>query len=137
LPSRFVDELPEAHVEVLTAPGLYGGGYEGMSGDFGVSPLEDRANRADAYNSPGWKRMQAQAGAARKPSATKARGVVIDLEATRSFTQGDRVFHQKFGYGTVMGIEGDKLDIEFDKAGAKKVVSKFILPAAEAGDVPF
>ncbi|WP_371169156.1 ATP-dependent helicase [Aliiroseovarius sp. 2305UL8-7] len=141
LPSRFVDELPEAHVEVLTAPGLYGGGYGGMSGDFGTSPLEDKASRADAYNSPGWKRMQAHTGSGgnlrAKPSPNEARGLVIDATAVSSFTQGDRVFHTKFGYGTVMGIEGDKLDIEFDKAGAKKVVSKFIVPAAQAGDVPF
>nr|WP_108857426.1 UvrD-helicase domain-containing protein [Aliiroseovarius pelagivivens] len=138
LPSRFVDELPEDHVEVLTAPGLYGGGYGGMSGDFGgQSPLEDKASRADAYNSPGWKRMQAQGALRSKPSPNEAKGLVIDATAVSSFTQGDRVFHTKFGYGTVMGIEGDKLDIEFDKAGAKKVVSKFIVPAAQAGDVPF
>jgi DNA helicase-2/ATP-dependent DNA helicase PcrA len=36
-----------------------------------------------------------------------------------------------------MGIEGDKLDVEFDKAGAKKVVSKFVVGAERAGDVPF
>ncbi|WP_298910980.1 ATP-dependent helicase [uncultured Aliiroseovarius sp.] len=136
LPSRFVDELPEAHVEVLTAPGLYGGGYGGMSGDYGGSRLEEKASRADAYNSPGWKRMQAQTARAQS-NGGKARGIVIDATAVSSFTQGDRVFHTKFGYGTVMGIEGDKLDIEFDKAGAKKVVSKFIVPAAQAGDVPF
>ena len=137
LPSRFVDELPEAHVEVLTAPGLYGGGYGGMSGDFGGSRLEEKASRADAYNSPGWKRMQAQGSLRSKPAPNEAKGLVIDATAVSSFTQGDRVFHTKFGYGTVMGIEGDKLDIEFDKAGAKKVVAKFIVPAAQAGDVPF
>ncbi len=137
LPSRFVDELPEEHVEVLTAPGLYGGGYGGMSGDYGGSRLEEKASRADAYNSPGWKRMQAQGNLRTKPAPNEAKGLVIDATAVSSFTQGDRVFHTKFGYGTVMGIEGDKLDIEFDKAGAKKVVAKFIVPAAQAGDVPF
>jgi DNA helicase-2/ATP-dependent DNA helicase PcrA len=59
------------------------------------------------------------------------------MKATSSFTAGDRVFHSKFGYGTVMGIEGDKLDIEFDKAGAKKVVAKFVVAADKADDVPF
>ena len=54
-----------------------------------------------------------------------------------SFTTGERVFHQKFGYGVVTGIEGDKLDIAFEKAGAKKVVAKFITGAEAAGDVPF
>ena len=63
--------------------------------------------------------------------------MTIDLDAVSSFSVGDRVFHQKFGYGEVMDIEGDKLDIEFDKAGAKKVVAKFIVGAAQADDVPF
>ncbi|WP_424941822.1 ATP-dependent helicase [Aliiroseovarius crassostreae] len=141
LPSRFVDELPEEHVEVLTPPGLYGGGYGAAAGgNFGGgSQIEERARKADAYNSPGWKRMQANTSGRTRPNSGsgKAKGMVIDLTATSSFTQGDRVFHQKFGYGTVMGVEGEKLDIEFDHAGAKKVVAKFIVPAAQAGDVPF
>jgi DNA helicase-2/ATP-dependent DNA helicase PcrA len=139
LPSRFIDELPEAHVDVLTPPGLYGGGY-GAAGGMAGSRLEDRAARSDAYNSPGWKRMAARGGAQRQmQTPAEARGLTIDATAISSFTQGDRVFHQKFGYGTVMGIEGDKLDIEFEHAGAKKVVARFILPADRAGDddVPF
>jgi DNA helicase-2/ATP-dependent DNA helicase PcrA len=67
----------------------------------------------------------------------EAKGITIDATAVSVFRKGDRVFHNKFGYGTVMGIEGDKLDVEFDKAGAKKVVSKFVVGAERAGDVPF
>ena len=44
------------------------------------------------------------------------------------------VFHQKFGYGEVVGIEGDKLEISFDKAGIKKVVSRYL---SASDDVPF
>ena len=47
---------------------------------------------------------------------------------------GERVFHQKFGYGAIQGIEGDKLEINFDKAGVKKVVAKFV---TGADDIPF
>ncbi|UWQ10017.1 UvrD-helicase domain-containing protein [Aliiroseovarius crassostreae] len=142
LPSRFVDELPEEHVDVLTPPGLYGGGYGAAAGGFDMgigSQIEQRARHADAYNSPGWKRMQANTGGRlrAKSSPNEAKGLVIDLAAVSSFTQGNRVFHQKFGYGTVMGVEGDKLDIEFDRAGAKKVLGKFLVPAEQAGDVPF
>ena len=145
LPSRFIDELPVEHVDVLTPPGLYGSGMgSGMGGAgaqamTGGSRLEERASRADAYNSPGWKRMQARGGAARQMrSPSEARGLTIDATAISAFTPGDRVFHQKFGYGTVLGVEGDKLDIEFEKAGAKKVVAKFVTPADRAGDdVPF
>lgn len=67
----------------------------------------------------------------------ETRNTVIDLEAVSAFTQGDRVFHQKFGYGYVMGIEGDKLDIEFEKAGSKKVVASYVVAADRNGDVPF
>ena len=135
LPSRFIDELPEEHVEVLTPPGLYGGGY-GASAPAGGG-IEERAASANVYNSPGWKRMQARSHQRPVSQPQEAGNVVIDSVALSSFTQGDRVFHQKFGYGIVMGIEGDKLDIEFEKAGAKKVVARFIVAADRADDVPF
>jgi len=146
LPSRFIDELPASHVEVLTPPGLYGGGYgaAGMSASaspaFGMaqaSTIMDRASKADVYNSPGWKRMQGRAQVRGMAQPSEARNITIDMTAVSAFAIGDRVFHQKFGYGEVMDIEGDKLDIEFDKAGAKKVVSRFVVAAGLADDVPF
>ena len=45
------------------------------------------------------------------------------------YAVGDRVFHQKFGYGRIRSVDGDKLDIAFDKAGRKKVVDGFVRPA--------
>ena len=54
-----------------------------------------------------------------------------------AYVIGDRVFHQKFGYGEVMAIEGDKLDIEFDHAGSKKIVARWVIPAHQVDDVPF
>ena len=145
LPSRFIDELPEAHVDVLTPPGLYGGGYgaAGMSAaaspaaEYGRSTLQDRVGRADVYNSPGWRRLQDRSQQRPMRQPTEQLGMTIDLEAVSAFSEGDRVFHQKFGYGDVMGIEGDKLAISFDKAGEKNVVARFVVPAAEADDVPF
>ena len=59
---------------------------------------------------------------------------MIDASAVSSFTMGERVFHQKFGYGSIQGIEGDKLEIAFEKAGVKKVVAKFV---NAADDIPF
>jgi len=135
MPSRFIDELPEDHVEVLTPPGLYGSTGGGM--DLPHSDLPDRAAGADAYNSPGWRRMQARRDRRPMSQPAEARGLVIDAQAISAFTVGDRVFHQKFGYGEVMEIEGDKLLIEFDKAGAKRVVGKFVVSAGQADDVPF
>jgi len=134
LPSRFIDELPAEHVEVLTPPGLYGGGF----GAAAPSPrIEERAAKADVYNSPGWRRMQERAGNRPTAQPRGAKPTVIDLAAVSSFTLRDRVFHQKFGYGTIEAIDGDKLDVNFDKAGSKKVVAGFVTAAAEAHDLPF
>ena len=136
LPSRFIDELPEDHVAVLTPPGLYGGGYGAAAPSYGSS-LEDRVGKADPYNSPGWKRMQDRATTRPIAQPREARAVTIDAAAVSSFVTGDRVFHQKFGYGEIVGIEGDKLHIEFDHAGAKMIVARWVVAAHEVGEVPF
>ncbi|MEB3420550.1 ATP-dependent helicase [Salipiger marinus] len=138
LPSRFIDELPEAHVEVLTPPGLYGGGYGAAGMGLGRgSGLEDRAAEANVYNSPGWKRLQARAAERPVSQPRESRTTVIDLQAVSAFETGQRVFHQKFGYGAITAIEGDKLEIAFEKAGVKKVVARFVTSADAADDVPF
>ena len=131
MPSRFIDELPADHVEVLTPPGLYGGGYGAAAAP---SALHEAVANADGYNSPGWRRMQERAGQRGLSQAKEARHMTIDATAVPAYDLGVRVFHQKFGYGAVIGTEGDKLEIAFDKAGVKKVVAKFV---TAADDVPF
>ena len=63
--------------------------------------------------------------------------MIIDASGESDFEIGDRVFHKKFGYGEVMGSEGDKLVVEFDKAGEKHLLAGFVVPAESADDVPF
>ena len=133
LPSRFIDELPEEHVEVLTPPGLYGGGY-GSAAPRPSAGMSERVAAADGYNSPGWKRLQSRAGQRGLSQPSESRNTVIDLDAVSAFTTGERVFHQKFGYGEIIAIEGDKLEISFEKAGIKKVVARFV---TAADDIPF
>ena len=137
LPSRFIDELPVDHVTVLTPPGLYGGGYGAAAPASFASTIESRATKADVYNSPGWKRMQEHAGVRGMSQPREARGITIDAQAVSAYGIGDRVFHQKFGYGEVIEVEGDKLDIEFDHAGSKKIVARWVMPAHQVSDVPF
>jgi DNA helicase-2/ATP-dependent DNA helicase PcrA len=120
IPSRFVDELPRDHVEVAAEPGLYGGGHGAGSG-FGEAGVDawDRTGRG-----PGYERLR----------AARSRGDVIDGRArvvqdppsSDAFAVGMRVFHQKFGYGAIRAVEGDKLQIAFEKAGAKKVMASFV-----------
>ncbi|MDO6731373.1 UvrD-helicase domain-containing protein [Marinovum sp. 2_MG-2023] len=134
LPSRFVDELPEEHVDVLTPSGLYGGGGGGRGAQSYGSGIETRVAEANVYNSPGWKRLQDRQNQRPMSQPRETRNTVIDATAISSHTVGERVFHQKFGYGSVIGIEGDKLEIQFEKAGTKKVVARFV---TGSDDVPF
>jgi DNA helicase-2/ATP-dependent DNA helicase PcrA len=132
LPSRFVDELPEANVDAISETG-YGrsGVAEGAARFEAYAP---GAGFSSGYESPGWKRAQDRMGSERPFS----RPPTIDGEArlvTRtgpkdaSFAIGARVFHDKFGYGRVMGVEGNKLTVDFDKAGEKKVIDSFVKAA--------
>ena len=138
MPSRFIDELPQDHVEVLTPPGLYGGGYGAAAQPFAQSGMHDRAAKADVYNSPGWKRMQERSS--QRPQPVRRVPVTIDAEPAASFSVGDRVFHQKFGNGTIMGIAEDTLTVEFT-TGFKTIKAGYVQPASAAGgsldDVPF
>ena len=132
MPSRFIDELPADHVDVLTPPGLYGGAY-GMQSEASNLAV-DMENIGGGYASPGWKRLQSQCAERPISQPRESAHMTIDAVAVSSFTIGVRVFHQKFGYGCVSEIEGDKLTIAFEKAGIKKVVSRFVVLA---DDVPF
>jgi DNA helicase-2/ATP-dependent DNA helicase PcrA len=100
------------------------------------------------YETPGWQRAQAnraKAAAASnglgdhrsdKPfgSASKRRGpltiegelVAKSTGTVSAFSLGDRVFHQKFGNGNITAIDGNKLTIQFDRAGEKRVVDSFV-----------
>ncbi|RJE80613.1 ATP-dependent helicase [Paracoccus sp. JM45] len=134
LPSRFIDELPEQHVEVLTPPGLYGGGYGAAMASAGGAQMHDRAANADVYNSPGWKRMQAKASERRAP--VHRTPVIIDAKPASRFSVGDKVTHVKFGEGEVMGVAEDTLTIQFP-AGFKNIKAAYVQAAGDVDDVPF
>lgn len=132
LPSRFVDELPIAHVEPQSDTGYYGAS-SGMKE--AKSRWDDAPSFGGSYSSPGWKRAQTYT-ANQTPKPAYARRAVIegegrliataDPKAASGWARGDRVFHQKFGYGHVRAVEGNKLVVAFDKAGEKKVIDTFV-----------
>lgn len=122
LPSRFVNELPPEHVEAAVDDGFYGGN---------VGFRDNMDGFASTYDSPGWKRAQAN----KSQGYPRARPPLIEAQAfsvqtsdplASLYTRGDRVFHQKFGYGRVKAVEGNKLTVDFDKAGEKKVIDQFV-----------
>ena len=138
LPSRFIDELPADHVEVLTPPGLYGGGHVAAAPRMaGGSRVEQAAAEANVYNSPGWRRLQSRAGSHGLSQPRESTAPAVNAQAIAAFDPDDRVFHQKFGYGTVLSVEGDKLEIAFDKAGVKHIVARFVTDATQSDDLPF
>ena len=119
IPSRFLDEVPEDHVERITAPGLYGGGgpRDGLAED---GDGLDYAPEARRYGGGGPRIIE---GTARRVK------VSADPPASKSgIRAGDEVFHQKFGYGRVNTVDGDKLEIAFS-TGVKKVMESFVEPA--------
>src|SRR5258708_4697737 len=166
MPSRFLDELPEAHVEVMVAKGTYGG--------FAASRFDEAGAFGSSYGTPGWQRAQRHtrgdtggfdgnetqdyenragarvrhggANSGRDSAQTRANvspagrqssrnqhphtieGELIarSTGATSAYRVGDRVFHLKFGNGNVVAVDGNKLLIQFDKAGAKRVVDSFV-----------
>ncbi len=150
IPSRFVDELPADHVEVVEAP--TGAAY----GGYAQSRFANMDTYTSSYATPGWQRAQRRAngsgaeeaaadftrdfnGAVPRRTAAKtqvraaARGpmtiegeLVAKSSASSSFAKGVRVFHIKFGYGAVAAVDGNKLTVDFDKAGRKMVLESFL-----------
>lgn len=125
IPSRFIDELPQKHVEV-TESAMGAASYQ----NYAPSRFaQDFAQKSD-YQSPGWRRAQANASrgtGGRAPDLeVHAELVATSDPAAESYARGERVFHQKFGYGHVADIDGNKLTVDFDKAGRKKVIDSFL-----------
>ena len=128
LPSRFIDELPEEHIEILTPPGLYGGSFGAAAPN--VSSFSEINNKgSDTYNSPGWRRMK-ERSRFKEPFVDNTKDLgILESEAVDISDLNERIFHQKFGYGKIISKDGDKLTILFEKAGEKKVLAKYIINA--------
>ena len=129
IPSRFLDELPAAVVEVIDSGSAYGGyGYGGRS-----STRYDADDAFESlYETPGWRRAKQQAGTRRSggggPLTIEGDLVARSTDDGRgsAYAVGERVFHLKFGYGRIGAIEGNKLTIDFEQTGRKKVLDSFV-----------
>ncbi|SPU27683.1 DNA helicase II [Candidatus Bartonella washoeensis] len=113
LPSRFLNELPEEHIEVVEIETSYGG--------YGKSHFKYQNPFYNDYSKSGWKRAQ-----------KNIEGKVIAQsvsETPSNFSINDRIFHIKFGYGHISAIDGHKLTIVFEKAGEKRVLDNFVSKA--------
>ena len=172
IPSRFLDELPEAR---RGGDGSAKGGFSGY-GNTGASRFDEMTHFGSSYGTPGWQRAQARGRGGSRRRRSASGGSAIRRRTRRPMTRwtapqdpspcgarsgrgcdspqlprrsrlpltiegelvakstgtvsdyaiGDRVFHQKFGNGNVTAIDGNKLTIQFDKAGEKRVVDSFV-----------
>ncbi len=100
IPSRFIDELPEDFVDMTSETGAY-----------------QQAGRSQHWDSSGFQPRS-------QPKVTHERKVMT--EDGTVFSRGDRVFHDKFGYGKIINIDGHKLDIVFEHSGKKRVMDSFV-----------
>ena len=62
----------------------------------------------------------------RAPVTIEGQLVASSTASGAGYAAGMRVFHQKFGKGTVVAVDGNKLTIDFDAAGQKRVVDSFV-----------
>ena len=135
LPSRFIDELPADTVEITSDQGVYRGRGGGEA-----EPTFGRPAGPD-FEWPDRKQTVAEAVRRRNgQDFVTSGGLVIEGKAKRvtpnpsvgDFAVGDRVFHQKFGYGLVATVDGNRLHIAFEKSGPKKVIDSFVSKAAKS-----
>ncbi len=125
LPSRFIDELPPENVSAGSETGYYDNNTLNEAEIEITSEFPDSASRR--YNSPGWQRYKTH-----KSKALYSRQVEgkfskkLDAHTTQKYKIGERIFHQKFGYGKIQTVDGNKLNVDFEKAGHKKVLDSFV-----------
>ena len=130
IPSRFIEELPEEHVKSETTmtggASLWRANWSETDDPF-AHVSSSRPDRSGARG-PGWQRaLSTKYDATPKRIAEPGRSAASFAAKPRSdIADGARVFHDKFGYGTVTGQEGNKLTIDFEKAGEKRVLDSFV-----------
>lgn len=106
--SRFVDELPVDNVQTSNEMGFARVGRSSHWDSSGIKPQSRSMGRVSSYNAD--KKVQTSAG--------------------ETFQRGERIFHDKFGYGKIINIDGHKLDIAFEKSGQKRVMDSFVQKAS-------
>ncbi len=157
MPSRFIEELPEAHIEIEASSGIYGSQnrfkkpeyddnwgssdyqskYErtpniesspkSKSGykDYGTSSFKDNEYRG-SWNKP---EVIPKGDPRNRFKATSQKKAAPKKKATSKYTIGERVFHEKFGYGNIEEINGTKLQVAFEKSGDKSIMDNFVRKA--------
>jgi DNA helicase-2/ATP-dependent DNA helicase PcrA len=138
IPSRFIAELPEDHVASETTmtggASLWRANWTETEDPF-ANVARQQPSRITTRG-PGWQRALStgyETAPARIKETTRSAASFASKPRT-DIAVGARVFHDKFGYGEVVGQEGNKLEIEFESSGRKRVIDSFVKPAAPGTD---
>ena len=133
IPSRFIGEIPPEHVD---SENSFGGGQSLWRANWSAQgdPFAHVAERQPSRTmtrGPAWQRAVASSSTVTRAPAPSERGPAASVGAKprSDLAIGMRVFHEKFGYGEIVDIDGNKLDVEFDQAGSKKVLDGFVRAA--------
>ena len=130
IPSRFVAELPKEHIDEETTmrggESLWRAQWSERTDPF--AHLGPAQAMRSATRGPGWQRAAGGNFNATPQRVVEARASAVSLgnKGRDDLSVGQRVFHGKFGYGTIQEIEGNKLEIDFEKAGRKRVLDSFV-----------
>jgi DNA helicase-2/ATP-dependent DNA helicase PcrA len=133
IPSRFIAELPKGHIEEETTmtggESLWRAQWSERADPF--AHLGPAQNMRASTRGPGWQRASRGSFNAEPQRVIEARASAVSLgnQGRTDLELGQRVFHGKFGYGTIAAIEGNKLEIDFEHAGRKKVLDSFVSAA--------
>ncbi|HET6536798.1 MAG TPA: UvrD-helicase domain-containing protein [Sphingopyxis sp.] len=133
IPSRFIGEIPEEHVD---SENSYGGGaslwranWSAQDDPFAHVAAHQPTSRT-ATRGPAWQRAVAQSSSHTRSTAPSERSkpAAIGAKPRSDLAIGQRVFHEKFGYGKITDIEGNKLEVDFEHAGSKRLLDSFVKP---------
>ncbi len=116
IPSRFIDELPPENVEVSSETGYF-------------NPQTQSEAFIDSFSSAPNANNWQERGKSTSPIIEGTARIIKREDKKSMFQIGERIFHQKFGYGIIAQTEGNKLVVRFDKAGEKKVLDSFVTKA--------
>jgi DNA helicase-2/ATP-dependent DNA helicase PcrA len=131
IPSRFIDELPAEHIEneqtMTGGASLWRANWSERADPFAHLAAANQG-RANARG-PGWQRAATSGGFNASPQRigeSSKPAVGLGAQGRSDLSKGMRVFHEKFGYGLIAEIEGNKLEIDFETAGRKRVMDSFV-----------
>ena len=133
IPSRFIAEIPPEHVD---SENSFGGGQSLWRANWSAQgdPFAHVAERQPARTmtrGPAWQRALASSSTVTRAPAPSEKGPAASVGAKprSDLAIGMRVFHEKFGYGEIIDVDGNKLEVEFDQAGSKRVLDGFVKSA--------